>query len=340
MPRPLLLALALFVSLAAGQTRAADWAITSNSVQALNGSLASVSPAVSTPSNAAGYLDSGSALGYYGPIGPYGPLGSLGPVGSNAWDVSYWISGVGSWNDWSDTLTDLGGPLSDYGPLGSQGPLSPAAYDGQLPAINDFSKQLQAGGVWTVLGPVGPLGVLGPLGPLGPVGAHGYLRDSAGRYKNGTTVVRTVSVPYGSGSRSYELYENYTESYAKSASDNDTSFMVEGRIAYPYSETDSFVLTSRDTQYVTILLVPMYTLDDFDLVVRDAATGSVLAKADSASYVDFVQLKSVSQGTRLKLEVKLYSTYHSYTKDYRLFVVGSTRHIGTAVPITGAHQLH
>lgn len=336
--RRLTLSIAFVLSLLAGQAAATDWAITSNSIENLSGSLSSVSPAVNTPSNAANYLDSSSALGYYGPIGPYGPLGTLGPVGSNSWDVSYWISGVGSWAYWSDTLTALGGPLSESGPLGPNGPLSDTAYDEDLPAINDFAKQLQAGGVWTVLGPVGPLGALGPLGPLGPVGAHGYGTDSYGQYKDGSIIKREVNVAYNGGSRTYELYENYTEPFAKTMANNDTSFMLEGYIAYPYSETDTFEFISGDDQYVTVLLVPMYTLDDFDLVIKDE-NGNVLATANTYNYVDFVQLNNVASGTTLTVEVTLYSTGHSYIKDYRLFVVGSTSYIGTDTPITGNHQL-
>ncbi len=333
-----LVSICLFTAAFSHQANATDWAISSSSVEALGGSLSSVSPTVSSPSNAADYLDDDSALGYYGPIGAYGPLATLGPIGDNSWNVSYWISAVGDWSEWSEDLTELDGPLSEQGPLGPNGPLAASAYDGTLPAINDFSKQLQAGGVWTVLGPVGPIGPLGPLGPLGPIGAHGYSTDIDGNYEDSNNnVVRTVDVNYNGGTRTYELYENYSESHAKSATDNDTSFMVEGYIAYPYSETDSFEFTSNDDQYVTITLVPMYTLDDFDLVVKDD-NGNVLATANTYDYIDFVQLNNITDGTTLTVEVTLYSTAHSYFKDYRLYVVGSTSNISTSTPISGDHQ--
>ena len=73
------------------QVVASDFYISASAIEAMNGSLSSVSPAVLTPSNASDYLDTGSSLGYYGPIGPYGPLGVLGPVGDNTWNPSYWI---------------------------------------------------------------------------------------------------------------------------------------------------------------------------------------------------------------------------------------------------------
>jgi hypothetical protein len=44
------------------------------------------------------------------------------------------------------------GPLSNVGPLSERGPLSYNAYYKTLPRLNAFGKQLQAGGVWTVLG--------------------------------------------------------------------------------------------------------------------------------------------------------------------------------------------
>ncbi len=315
----------------------ADTYVSARSVEALNGSLASVAPAVVTPYDAADYLDDDSALGYYGPIGSYGPLGMLGPIGDNTWNVSYWMSAVGDWSEWSQDLTDHGGPLSEAGPLGPNGPLSDQAYNYDLPAINDFGKQLQAGGVWTVLGPVGPLGALGPLGPLGPIGAHGYATDYDGRYVANDVEVRTVDVAYDGGVRTYELVENYDESYAKSKTDNDTSFMVEGYICWPYSETDAYTFTSEAAQYVTIMVLPEYTLDDFDFVVKDAE-GNVVADSNSGDYVDWVQIP-VSANTTLTVEVELYSTAHYLTKDYRLFVTGSTEYINSS-DITGDHQVY
>ncbi len=315
---------------------AAETYVSARSVEMLDGSLISVSPAVNTPSNAEEYLDDDSSLGYYGPIGPYGPLGVFGPVGDNTWNVSYWMSAVGDWSEWSDDLTDHDGPLSEEGPLGPNGPLSYQAYNYDLPAINDFSKQLQAGGVWTVLGPVGPLGALGPLGPLGPIGAHGYATDYDGRYVEQDVEVRTVDVDYAGAVRTYELYENYDEAYAKQKLDNDTSFMVEGYIKYPYSEIDSFVINSAEAQYVTILLMPEYTLDDFDVVVKDNE-GNVVATSNSGDYVDWIQIP-VNANATYTVEVELYSTAHYLTKDYRLFVTGSTQYINST-DITGDHQI-
>lgn len=313
---------------------ASDFYISATSVEDMNGSLASVYPSVQTPSNADDYLDDDSCLGFYGPIGPYGPLGILGPVGDNSWNASYWISAYGDWSDWSD---EIEGPLSESGPLGPNGPLSYDAYWTDLPAINDFSKQLQGGGVWSVLGPVGPLGALGPLGPLGPIGGHGYATDSNGRYVSGGTEMRTVSVPYNGTTRTYELFEKYSESYAENKSDNDTSFMAEGYIAWPYWETDSYTFTSNEDQFVTIVLVPEYQLDDFDIVVKDS-NGNQIAYSNTFEYIDWIQIEGVAANTELTVEVELAGSWHYASKDYRLIVTGSTQYINST-DITGDHQV-
>jgi hypothetical protein len=320
----------------AASVSASDFYVSAKSVQALNGDLSSVSPAVLTPSNASDYLDSGSALGYYGPIGPYGPLGVLGPVGDNSWNVSYWISAIGDWSDWSDDMSDHGGPLSEAGPLGPNGPLSDQAYFQDLPAINDFGKQLQAGGVWGVLGPVGPLGALGPLGPLGPVGAHGYDTNSNGQYLLNDQEVRAVEVPYEGSARTYELVEHYTESYAKSKTDNDTSFMASAYIAWPYSEVDTYTFTSNSDQFVTVVLIPEYQMDDFDLIITDE-NGNVLVDSNSFSFIDWVQIP-VEAGTTLKAKVELAGTWHWASKNYRMIVTGSTEYLNTT-DISGDHQV-
>lgn len=312
---------------------ATDHYVSARSVEMLNSSLVSVTPAVNTPSNVEYYLDDDSSLGYFGPIGSYGPLGVLGPIGDNSWNASNWISAVG---DWSDDMSEHDAPLSEAGPLGPNGPLGNQGYNYELPAINDFSKQLQAGGVWASLGPVGPLGALGPLGPLGPIGAHGYATDSDGSYVDDGVVMRTVSVPYLGGVRTYGLVENYDEDYAKNKTDNDTSFMVEGYISHSYSELDTYTINSDTAQYVTILLLPEYTLDDFDMVIKDAE-GNVVASSNSGDFVDWIQIPVAANST-LTVEVELYSTAHYWTKDYRLFVTGSTQYINTT-DIAGDHQI-
>lgn len=204
------------------------------------------------------YLAYGSCLGTAGPLSAFGPLGSLGPLGSDTWKPQYWISGFGDWSEFAANLTGLGGPLSADGPLGARGPLG-SGYSTVLPAINDFSKQLQAGGVWTVLGPLGPLGAVGPLGPLGPIGAHGFKREQAtGHYRsNGTRIERTIDVPWDATStRTHELFEHYEQATAEKLTDNDCSFMVSGstfgRAEFPFASTSSQFVTGASTRAVRV----------------------------------------------------------------------------------------
>lgn len=306
--------------------------VTASSVEALRGDLSSVSPPCRTADpghTCADYLSTGSALGDYGPLGAYGPLGSLGPLGSNAWNPSYWISAAG---DWSDQVDAVDGPLGASGPLGPDGPLGDVAYNETLPSINDWAKQLQAGGVFTVLGPLGPLGALGALGPLGPVGAHGFAPDDGGRYMNGSRVVRTIRTSYAA--EPFELVELYDEPTAKSITTPDTSFVATGEA--PRGEVDVYPAKSQRAQFVTVLLVPEKQLDNFDLTIKDGA-GRVIATSTSSGYIDWIQLYAPKGGS-MKIEVSLAASGHFLSKTYRLYVVGAGSRFAST-DITGAHQL-
>jgi len=307
--------------------------VSAQSVDELGGDLSSLRPACRTadPShNCEFYLSPGSALGDFGPLGAYGPLGTLGPLGSNAWSASYWISAAGDWSSWSREETGLGGPLSESGPLGPDGPLGDRAYYETLPAINDWAKQLQGGGVWTSLGPLGALGVLGPLGPLGPIGAHGYEQDDHGRYLHDGNVVRTVRA----ASSSFELVEMYDEATATAMHPNDTSFLALGTLER--GAVDKYDIKSRHDQFVTILVVPEKQLDNFDITIK-TPEGRELATSHSSSYIDWVQLQA-PRGGRMTVEVSLAASGHLLSKTYRLYVVGSGAKF-SQTDIRGDHQL-
>jgi hypothetical protein len=304
--------------------------VSASTVEALDGDLSSLRPPCKTADSfhsCEDYLSTASALGDYGPIGAYGPLGTLGPLGDNSWNSSYWISAAGDWSAWSDKVD---GPLSARGPLGPSGPLSDDAYN-SLPAINDWAKQLQAGGVWTVLGPLGPIGPLGPLGPLGPIGAHGYATDDHGRFVHDGEVMRTIQPDFAN--EPFELVEMYDEATAKAMKPNDTSFVVAGEIAD--SETDVYEAKSMRDQFVTVLVVPEKQLDDFDLEI-DSSDGRKLAASHSSGYIDWIQLQA-PRGGRMKIKVSLAASGHFLSKTYRLYVVGSGSHFAST-DITGAHQ--
>jgi hypothetical protein len=234
--------------------------VTASSVESLKSNLNAVEPAVLSPALPSTYLSPFGCLGGLGALGAYGPLGKLGPLGDESWNVSKVMGLLPDWTNLTKHMALNGGPLSDQGPLGPKGPLGHEAYFETLPAISDFAKQLQLGGVWTVLGPLGPLGALGPLGPLGPVGAHGFRTDSSGNYLDEELKIqRSITVGKGSKAHEFDLFEMYSESHAKTMKDNDTSFMVLGDT----TSEDQFEFTSPERQHVTIVVVPEAQMDVF-----------------------------------------------------------------------------
>lgn len=313
-------------------------------VNELNGNVSSIAPTIENSKIPGGtadfYLGSAGPLTGYGPLGPWGPLGPLGPVGTNVWNPSYWISG---WLDWSDWADEIAGPLGPGGPLGENGPLGLAYYDSPIFDTNDFAVQTRALGLWTSLGPISQLGALGPLGPLGPIGAHGYLRNSNGQYTDEGNVVRDVTMWFDEAhttQRTYELYENYTESYAKSMTDNDTSFMVAGT-ATTLDRTDTYTFTSNEEQLVTILVANSNVADtfltnDFDLTITDEHGNSLITSRLSGTWAEWIQMK-VPANTTLKAEVKLATPFPIVLPySYRLFITGSTQYVNKT-EITGDH---
>jgi hypothetical protein len=352
--------------------RAAGQAVTASSVEGLAGDLSSVRPAVRTtyrgdPLAPADYLKPMGPLGHYGLVGAWGPLGQAGPVGDAAWNPSAWISGT-AWDQWASMLGWYGGPMSSWGPLGPDGPLSEEAYHQQLPSLGDFSKQTQAGGVWTPLGPIGPLGALGPLGPLGPVGAHGYRADGDGQYVSGSAVRRTYDAPYGQDTRRFELYEMYDPDFARRLGPrNDTSFGVEQR-GLGVGTVQDYPFTSAADQFVTVLVVPLWMrydlasvaacvtaaagdhldrpagcaggadlADRYTVELRDAG-GRTVAVSDSSEQVNWLQVR-VPAGSTLTARVG-YAGRGGYVGahgGYRLFVTGSSRYFADT-DITGDHR--
>ncbi|GAB2826049.1 hypothetical protein GCM10027073_64100 [Streptomyces chlorus] len=160
---------------------------------------------------------------------------------------------VGTWGILAQPVLDETGPLGPTGPVGQE------AYCEDLPAINEISGQLQAGGVYGPLGPAGPLGVYGPLGPLGPRGPMGALLDPAdGRYFDDGEPVTEVegAAPWGGGQRRmYELVETYPTGRARAAGVAlDTSFMATD-VATPGWPTE-YAMTSAEDQFVTVTVVP------------------------------------------------------------------------------------
>ena len=159
-----------------------------------------------------------------------------------------------------------------------------------------------------------------------------------GRYVQDGQVVRTITVPYdGSATRSFGLVEDYAADFAATMKDNDTSFMVHGELDGDQASV-SFPFKSKETQFVTVTVVPVNQLDYFTLTVKNAS-GKVIAISDSHDNVNWIQV-AVPAGTKLTAEVTLDSGgFHpGITNQYRLSVVGSTKHIN-ASNIVGPHQV-
>lgn len=167
------------------------------------------------------------------------------------------------------------------------------------------------------------VGPLSALGPLGPIGAHGYKADKQGNYVDGNgQVVRTVSVPYnGSYSRTFELFESYTQAFAHSFRAQDTSFMVHGVWDPSNSAASVFPLVSKQNQVVTILLVPMYQFDSFQLTLLQGSTQ--LVQTYELTFIEWIQFRATA-GTTYTIDVDLQYSAQPLPNEYFLYVVGST----------------
>ncbi|KAL9652238.1 hypothetical protein ABK040_011898 [Willaertia magna] len=304
-------------------------------------SLKNVKPRpVNCPLGCETYVQSSSCLGWNGPIGALGPLGALGPISGSPFSPSAQFKFVGNfqeffkWVSGSDkslVLTNKENPLSAAGPLGD-------SFWDVMPSINDFTKHMQGGGLFSVLGPIGPLGALGPLGPLGPVGAHGYGSDKFGNYIDNTgKVQRKIGAVYNSSvTINWPLYEKYNQDFAKELGKQgllDTSFMVKGMGSL---NGDVYTITVTEPQYVTILVTPEILAKKFNLEVR-SSTGVSVVKSESLDFTQWVQFyvsKSVldAAGGSKKYDIiikvdplncGLLSLVQCYM-NYYLYVTGST----------------
>jgi hypothetical protein len=131
--------------------------------------------------------------------------------------------------------------------------------------------------------------------------------------------------------------------------DNDTSFMVQGSIGNSSSEVDAYRFTSREEQWVTVVVVPENGLSDFDLEMT-GGNGQRIARSDSdgkqslgffgitrdGNYIDFIQVK-VARGEKLEARVSA-KTVNGAFPTYRLVVVGSTKAFAST-DIKGPHQV-
>ena len=132
--------------------------------------------------------------------------------------------------------------------------------------------------------------------------------------------MRTVPI----AGMTYELFENYSATFARQMPDNDTSFMVETIAGL--SDTYAFSSHAQGNQLVTITVVPDASVDNFDLDIL-AGDGSLIATSSSTLYTDFVQLQ-VIPGQQLMARVRNRCFLGLTVGAYRLIVVGSTPAFG------------
>lgn len=295
--------------------------MSASTVEALNEVVSDIHPAIS--SSLIPYLDSDSALGYLGPISSFGPLGPLGALsGDSSWSTAIWNSMTGLTSSWTDYFNSISGPLSSSGPLGENGPYTTGNYyNGSVFTSNEFAANTRNFGLWSILGPTGPLGAVGPLGPLGPIGATGYTTNANGSFVDSDNqVVTQVSVPYDpTTSRVFDLYENYTQSYAESSTTNDTSFMVIGNLGA--SSSNSYTINSGQDQIVSVLVVPnSTTVTNIMFVGVYNSDGSLIALSNSLLYVNYVMFTAMAN-TAYTVKITQYAD--NLSSAYRLFVTGS-----------------
>ena len=244
----------------------------------------------------------GQALQMDGPLGDRGPLSRRGALEDSVWSPAFWMKAIGDWSALSSDLTAHGGPGSALGSLGGFGPTNPALIRAGLAALGPAAQQLDAGGLFTALGPLGPLGALGALGYLGAVGGHGFAQDAQGRFVGPKGEVRrTTDVSYEGAKRTLELVEVYSEGFASKLATNDASWMVRGALP-PSDPEDTFRFTPAQDQVVTLTAVPDDRGDVFTLELLDRA-GKVLATSDSEAYVNFIQVEAKA-GVELAIRVK------------------------------------
>ncbi len=242
------------------------------------------------------------ALKHSGPLGSRAPLGPDGPLGQKAWNPSYWMQLFGSWSGLSKDLAKVGGPGSELGPLGSYGPASKQSLELLLKSMGPMAAELNAGGLFTALGPLGPLGALGALGYLGKVGGHGFVQDKNGHFVDDAGgQQRTTSVEYQGQKRSYELVELYSEAQADQLGNNDSSWMIRGTLA-PGDKEDTFAFTSAKEQLITLTAVPENGKDIFTLELLDDQ-GKVIAESNSKDLVNWIQI-GADEARNLQVRVR------------------------------------
>lgn len=124
--------------------------------------------------------------------------------------------------------------------------------------------------------------------------------------------------------RQFDLVEILDESAVDE--ELDCSFMIEGEISQR-DETDSYYFNCKPNQFVTIVLVPEFSLDYYNITLFSNENFSQqIASSDSKSYINFIQLGLVNENVNgsFRIDVNMQASYQFLMgHTYRLIVTGS-----------------
>ncbi len=265
-----------------------------------------------------------------GITGAVGPLSEFGPLGNNPFNPTYWMRQIGPWVQLRQWLTEHGGPLSQYGPNYLHSEYIEDLREvflnyAKSTDINTYNvlKHLMPGGLLHVLGTAGNLSPLSGLSLNGANGATGLQQDFIGNFiDEDGEIIHHLDVDTVDGKWSMPLNELYHPlDTAQNFHSNDAFFGLDGSVNNS-NKSYKISFKSNYDQWVSILLVESYTLDDFELIIREKGYGKILTKSSNTINSNFIVAK-VPAGTEYEVEVKLKSSLHFLPKKkFRIYISG------------------
>jgi len=185
------------------------------------------------------------------------------------------------------------------------------------------------------------LGALGPLGPLGPLGIHNLERNDDGDYIDESgKIQRSIKVQWNASTKKeWPLFEDYTKERAielGKAGKLDTSFMV---VSVGSLQDDTYTVTVKEPQYVTIVVSPALYAKAFTLTVTEKSTNKIVVQSGkSISFNPWVQFmvapEHLTGVSSLQFDVTIsvngldcgpLTMLGQCYMEYYLYVVGSTK---------------
>lgn len=275
-----------------------------------------------------------------GVSGSFGPLGSLGPLGARPFNVTPWMRAVGNWEGFREGFNNLQDPLGSRGPLLLMSESFQDSFGEWLSAFDNHPgssllTSLMPGSPLHILGNAGPLGPMGVLGPTGPHGATGFGQTKAGEFVDDEgKIIQEIDVEMDGEKWKVPLYELYNVDIDETVESPDSFFGVKSHLNRQ-NTTKTISFKNQRTQWVSMLLVGDYTLDDYEIVLRPKGSSEVLAKSSNTVLSNFIAFQA-PKDAEFEVDIKLKSSTHLLpNKKFRLFVSGSSENAQT---IKGPHQ--